>query len=178
MIALVGNLSLDVFPDRPPAVGGGPYHGARALELLDVPARVAARCAVADRETMLPPLVALGTPVDFVPGDRTASCAIDNEGDTRRMRLEVIGDSWEADDLPAFPPSTAWVHVAPLARTDFPARTLAALARRHRISYDAQGLVRVPEVGPLRLDASFDPEVLRHISVLKVAEQELSLIHI
>ena len=60
------------------------------------------------------------------------------------MRLEAIGDTWEASDLPELPTSVRWVHVAPLARSDFPARTLATLARRYRISFDAQGLVRVP----------------------------------
>jgi sugar/nucleoside kinase (ribokinase family) len=176
VIALLGNLSLDVFPDQPPATGGGPYHGARALQRLGVPARIVTRCAPGDREELLPPLVRLGTPVRCISGQTTASCLIDNDGDERRMRLEAIGDTWEAADLPALPTSVRWIHIAPLARSDFPARTLAALARRFRISYDAQGLVRVPEVGPLRLDADFDPAVLGFISILKVAEAEADVL--
>ncbi len=176
MIALIGNLSRDVFPDRPPATGGGPYHGARALRRLGVPARVLARCAATDRETMLPPLVQLGTPVRYVSGEHTASCAIVEEGDRRHMRLEAIGDVWEPADARLVPTAVRWVHVAPLARSDFPARTLAALARNRRVSFDAQGLVRVPEVGPLRLDANFDPELLRHISILKVALEEAEVL--
>ena len=43
-----------------------------------------------------------------------------------------------------------WAHVAPLARGEFPLETLAALARRCRVSLDGQGLVRVPQLGPLR----------------------------
>jgi sugar/nucleoside kinase (ribokinase family) len=37
---------------------------------------------------------------------------------------------------------------------------------------DAQGLVRAPERGPLRLDADYDPDVLRHVSILKLAHEE------
>jgi sugar/nucleoside kinase (ribokinase family) len=176
VIALLGNLCRDVFPNRPPATGGGPYHGARALHRLRVPARIVTRCAAADRDELLPPLVRLGTPVRWLPGTTTAICAIDNDGDARRMRLDAIGDSWAPGDLPDLPTSVRWVHVAPLARTDFPARTLAALARRYRISFDAQGLVRVPEVGPLSLDADYDPALLGYISVLKVAEVEAGVL--
>lgn len=176
MIALLGNLCRDIFPGRPSATGGGPYHGARALQRLRVPARIATRCAPADRAELLPPLVRLGTPVRCISGQATSSCAIDNDGDTRQMRLEAIGDTWEPGDLPELPTSVRWIHIAPLARSDFPARTLAALARRYRISYDAQGLVRVPEVGPLRLDANFDPALLGYISILKVAEAEAEVL--
>ena len=37
MIALIGNLSLDVLPGAAPRIGGGSYHGARALQRLRVP---------------------------------------------------------------------------------------------------------------------------------------------
>ena len=65
MIALIGNLSRDLLPGQPPRVGGGPYHGARALQRLRVPARVVARCAEGDRAELLPPLARLGTPPVF-----------------------------------------------------------------------------------------------------------------
>ena len=83
MIALLGNLCRDVFPDRPPATGGGPYHGARALQLLRVPARIITRCAPDDRDELLPPLVRLGTPVRLIPGTTTAICAIDSPSAAR-----------------------------------------------------------------------------------------------
>ena len=172
MIAVAGNLSIDIFPGRPPEIGGGPYHAARALSRLRVPARLHVRCAPEDKAALLPPLVRLGTPVRFVSGTATASCGIRDDGDTRRMTLERIGDTWEPADVADVSRSVGWVHVAPLARSDFPARTLAALARNHRVSFDAQGLVRVPERGPLQLDADYDEELLRHIWVLKVSEEE------
>src|SRR5436305_1916795 len=39
-------------------------------------------------------------------------------------------------------------------------------------SLDGQGLVRPARTGPLELDGGYDPEVLRHVSVLKLAEEE------
>ena len=62
MIAVIGNLSRDLVPDRPPSVGGGPFHAARALHRLRVPARLVARCASEDCDTLLPPVIRLGTP--------------------------------------------------------------------------------------------------------------------
>jgi sugar/nucleoside kinase (ribokinase family) len=172
VIALLGNLTRDVFPDRPSHVGGGPYHAARALQRLHVPARIYARCAEEDREELLPPVVRLGTGVEYVHGERTASFAIDYEGERRLMRIEALGDTWTPDDLPALADDVRWVHVAPLARSDFPAETIAALARRRRICFDGQGLVRVPKLGELELDGNYDPELLRHIAVLKLSEEE------
>ena len=176
MIALLGNLSRDVLPGTQPRVGGGSYHGARALHRLRVAARVVARCAVDDKAQLLPPLVRLGTPVRYVEGATTATFEFSYHGDRREMRVDAIGDTWLPADLPALPPAIRWVHVAPLFRSDFPAETLAALGARRRISFDGQGLVRVPETGALRLDADFDPDVLRHVWVLKLADDEAEVI--
>ena len=73
MIALIGNLSRDLLPGQAPRVGGGSYHGARALQRLRVPARIVARCAIEDRDALLPPVTRLGTPVRYVPGTETAT---------------------------------------------------------------------------------------------------------
>ena len=175
MIALVGNFSRDHVPGRPPQVGGGVYHGARALQRMRVPARIVARCAEADREELVPPLARLGTPVRYVPGTATASFSFTYDGDRRTMTVEALGDTWLPGDLPSLPPFR-WVHVAPLARDEFPAATLAALARGRRVSFDGQGLVRPSRLGPLVLDADFDPDVLRHIWVLKLAEEEAEVL--
>jgi sugar/nucleoside kinase (ribokinase family) len=175
VIALIGNISRDLLPEQAPRVGGGPYHGARALHRLRVPARLVGRCAVADRSELLPPLIRLGTPVRYVPGERTATFSLSYNGDRRMMQIDALGDRWLPEDLPELPP-TRWAHVAPLARHEFPVETIAALARRCRVSFDGQGLVRVPEVGPLRLDDNYDPEILRHIWVLKLAEEEAEVV--
>jgi sugar/nucleoside kinase (ribokinase family) len=176
VIALLGNLSRDLQPGRPPTAGGGPFHGARALHRLRVPARIVVRCAEEDRAALLPPVVRLGSPVRYIPGASTATFSFSYDGDTRTMSIDALGDSWCPADLPELPRSVAWVHVAPLARSDFPVETIAALARRHRVSFDGQGLVRVPQVGPLRLDDDYDPAILRHIRVLKLAVEEAEVI--
>jgi sugar/nucleoside kinase (ribokinase family) len=175
VIALIGNLAMDIKPGLPPSVGGGPYHGARALRRLHVPARIVARCARTDRDSLMPPLIRLGTPVRYVPGGATPTFGISYNGDRRTMVIEQLGDTWSPSDLPPLP-SLGWAHVAPLARHEFPAETLAALARRCRVTLDGQGLVRVPQVGPLQLDANFDPEVLRHVWALKLADEEAEVV--
>jgi sugar/nucleoside kinase (ribokinase family) len=176
VIALLGNLSWDVVDGGPPRPGGAPYHAVRALRHLDVRALVYARCARADRAALLPALARLGTPVHYVVGERTAGFEIDYEGDGRLMAIRSLGDTWIPADVPRLGPEVQWVHVAPLARTDFPAETLAAAARGRRLSLDGQGLVRRGEEGPLRLDADFDPELLRHVWVLKLSDEEAEVI--
>jgi sugar/nucleoside kinase (ribokinase family) len=66
--------------------------------------------------------------------------------------------------------------VAPLARSDFPSETLARIARGRRLSLDGQGLVRVPALGELRLDSAYDPALLEHVQVLKLAEEEAEVL--
>lgn len=177
MIAVLGNLSRDYLPGLPPRTGGGPFHAARALQHLDTPAIVYARCAGADRSELFPPLVALGSQVRYVPGEATASFGMSYDGDRREMTVIALGDTWAPADVPALPDEIRWVHVAPLARSDFPAPTLAAVATRgRRLSLDGQGLVRPSRTGPLVLDADFDPEVLHHVSVLKLNDEEAEVI--
>jgi sugar/nucleoside kinase (ribokinase family) len=175
VIALIGNLSRDLKPGRPPTVGGGAYHGARALQRLRVPARIVTRCALADRQALLPPLVRLGTPARYVRGDSTATFGISYDGDVRTMLVEGLGDTWRAGDVPELP-GGRWVHVAPLSRHEFPLETIAALAKRRRVSFDGQGLVRAPQLGPLQLDADFDRAILEHIWVLKLADEEAEVL--
>jgi sugar/nucleoside kinase (ribokinase family) len=175
VIALIGNLACDLFPGRAPRVGGGAYHGARALRRLRVPARIVTRCSPDQRDILLPPLVRMGTPVRWIRGESTPTFAFEFHGEERKMQVEEVGDTWLPADLPPLP-STRWAHIAPLFRGEFPAETLAALARRCRVSFDAQGLVRVPELGPLRLDDDFDRDLLRHLWVLKLADEEAEVV--
>jgi sugar/nucleoside kinase (ribokinase family) len=173
MIALLGNLSRDVLPGGP-RVGGGPFHGARALQRLRVPARIVTRCATTDKELLLPPLVRLGTPVRYVPGTSTATFSFTYDGDRRSMTVESLGDIWRPADVPEL--RARWVHVAPLSRPEWPVETVARLARRYRVSFDGQGLVRAPGTGPLVLDDHFDRDILRHIWVLKLADEEAEVV--
>jgi sugar/nucleoside kinase (ribokinase family) len=118
--------------------------------------------------------VRLGTPVRYVPGASTAAFSFTYDGDRRTMAVEQIGDTWSAADVPEL--RARWIHIAPLARGEWPLATVAALARRYRISFDGQGLVRRPEVGPLVLDDDYDRDLLRHIWVLKLADEEAEVI--
>ena len=176
MISLIGNLSRDLLPGEPPRAGGGPFHGARALQRLGAQARIIARCAAEDQDSLLPALIRLGTPVVCVPGKATATFSFSYHGDRREMRVEAIGDTWLPADVPQLSSAVRWVHIAPLARSEFPVETLAAIGRGRRISFDGQGLVRVPEVGPLQLNDDFDPDLLRHVWVLKLADEEAEVL--
>jgi sugar/nucleoside kinase (ribokinase family) len=170
-LAVVGNLSLDRVDGGEPRAGGAPFHAARALRVLGRPAIVAAKGAEADRRLLLPPLVRLGLPVLWCGGDSTASFSFRYSGSVRSMVVDALGPAWTPADLRGLE-RASWVHVGPLARSDFPAETLAVLARDRRVSFDGQGLVRPARTGPLVLDAEYDPDVLRHVSVLKLAEEE------
>lgn len=172
MIALLGNLSRDLLPGEPPRPGGAPYHVARALRRLHAPGLIYARCAVEDRRELFDPVVGLGSSARFVPGTATASFEISYDGDHRLMGLAAIGDSWSPEDVPVLPDDVRWVQVAPLVRSDFPTETIAAIAKRRRVLLDGQGLVRAAKLGPLELDAEYDPEVLRHVWALKLSEEE------
>jgi sugar/nucleoside kinase (ribokinase family) len=88
------------------------------------------------------------------------------------MSVDAIGDTWTPQDARALDHRVRWVHVAALLRSDFPTETLAEFARGRRLLLDGQGLVRRPAVGRLELDADFDAELLRHVSMLKLAEEE------
>jgi sugar/nucleoside kinase (ribokinase family) len=174
-LALVGNLSRDVVEGRPPRIGGGAFYAARALRTLGARASVLTRCGPDERPAYLRRVAALGLPARVLRGRTTASFAFRYEGDRRIMEVVATGDPWTAADVASVEPR-AWVHLAPLLRSDFPAETLAVLARGRRLLLDGQGLVRVPEPGPLRLDASFDAAVLEHVAILKLAEEEADVI--
>jgi len=170
-LALVGNLSLDLIDGGPPRTGGAPFHCARALRLLGTRATIVARCAPRDAATFRRGFARLGLPATIVPGTATTTFSFSYEGDRRLMQVERVGDVWSRADVEAVPPG-GWVHAGPLLRGDFPAGTLAALARGRRLSLDGQGLTRVRATGSLRLERDPDPELLRHVTVLKLADEE------
>lgn len=110
------------------------------------------------------------------PAATTAAFSFSYDGDARQMLVDELGEAWSAREACDAVGNAVWVHVTPLLRSDFPAATLAALARGRRLSYDGQGLVRAPQTGPLELDGEFDPELLRHVRILKLAEEEAAVI--
>ena len=179
-LAVIGNLARDVVDGGRPRVGGGPFHAGRTLRLLGIPARLITKCTADDRDGLLRDLVALGLPVSWRPASATATFTIRYDGERRTMELEQLGEPWSVDDARGWVAEALagvqWLHVAPLARSDFGAETLAALARGRRLSLDGQGLVRRAQRGPLELDGDFDPAVLRHVSALKLAEDEAELV--
>jgi len=174
-LALVGNLSRDVVDGGPPRIGGAPYYAARAWRALGTRGTVFTRSGPENRRAYVRHLTALGLPVVSLEGTATTSFSFHYEGDTRIMTVVQPGDTWTPADADVVP-SGGWIHVAPLLRSDFPPDTLAALARGRHLSLDGQGLVRAAEPGPLRLDADFDPGMLEHVQILKLAEEEAEVV--
>jgi sugar/nucleoside kinase (ribokinase family) len=174
-LALVGNLSRDGVEGGAPRIGGAPYYAGRAWRALGRRATLVTRCGREDRPAYARHIATLGLPVVLLAGELTTAFSFYYEGEVRFMTVEQVGDAWTPADADAVPRG-AWVHVAPLLRSDFPADTLAALARGRRLSLDGQGLVRCAETGSLRLDAEFDPAVLDHVQILKLAEEEADVV--
>lgn len=178
-VAVVGNLSRDRLGGSAPRVGGAPYHGGRGLRAVGKRGVIVTKVAESDRG-LLTPLAALGLPLAWRAAASTAAFAIEYMGERRRMVVEELGEPWTPDEVRGWVAEAlegvAWVHVAPLARSDFPPETLAELARARRLSLDGQGLVRRARTGPLELDAEYDADLLRHVSILKLAEEEARLL--
>jgi sugar/nucleoside kinase (ribokinase family) len=177
-LGVIGHLSRDVVADAPEQVGGGPWHAGRALRALHQEAVVAVKCGDAQRGTFQRRLAALGLPVTFATAGETTAFSFAYDPDGRReMRVEAIGDPWHADELPdGLLQRVEWLQVAPLLRGDFDPDVLARLARGPRLMFDGQGLVRARQTGPLVLDDDFDRDLLRHVAVLKLADEEARVI--
>ena len=89
------------------------------------------------------------------------------------MIVEAVGEPWRATRRSR---SSCAGRVAPRR-----AAAAQRLRRRRRSSgsraddgilLDGQGLVRVPKTGPLALDADYDPDMLRHVAILKLGDDE------
>ena len=175
-IAVIGNLARDVVAGAAPRAGGGVLYGALALARLGADAAAAAACAESDRPLLVPPLEASGLPVTWHPSRTSAAFAFHYDEDDRVMTLEGVGEPWTPEQALAAADDARYVHVGALVRTDFPERTLAALSTGGRtVLVDAQGLVRTPELGPLRKDGEIG-DVLRHVTILKLNEGEAAVI--
>ena len=175
---MIGPLSRDVVLGRAERIGGGPWYAGRALRALRQEAIVVAKCGEADRRPYLRRLAALGLPVSLAAAGETTSFSFRYDADgNREMRVDAIGEPWgESEEPERALGRVEWVHVAPLLRDDFPPETLERIARRRRVLLDGHGLVRARRTGPLALDADFDRTLLRHVSILKLAEDEAQTI--
>ncbi len=173
-LGVIGHLSRDTVAGGAPRIGGGPWHAARALRALRQEAIVVAKCGPEERPDYLRRLTALGIPATVVADGLTTGFSMSYDAELHRtMVVDEVGQPWREEDLPTgLLRRIEWVQVAPLLRGDFPAELLERLARGRRLLYDGQGLVRPRRTGPLELDGDFDPALLRHVTVLKLAEEE------
>jgi sugar/nucleoside kinase (ribokinase family) len=180
-IALVGNLSVDRVAGGAPRPGGLVFHAARAAVGLGADAVVVTRCAPADRELVLEPLLALGLPVTCADASETTAFSFHYEGDRRVMTVDAVGDPWTAADVEGWAGAAVarcdWVLVGGLLRSHLDLAAADALAAGgRRLLLDAQGVTRVAATGPLREDAGFDRALLRDLAVLKLNEQEAEIV--
>ena len=145
-LGVIGHLSRDVVAGAAPRTGGGPWHAARALKLLDEDALLVSK------------------------PEHSFSFSYDEDG-VRTMHVDSIGAPWRIDEIPSLD-GIEWLQVVPLLRGDFDADVLEWLARGRKILLDGQGLARARETGPLTLDGAFDPALLDHVTMLKLAAEE------
>lgn len=177
-LAVIGPLARDLVDGRDSRIGGGPWYAARALRALRQEAFVVAKCGEPERRPYLRRLAALGLPVSLSAAGETTAFSFRYDADGKReMRVEAIGEPWDNSDEPERAlQRIEWVHVAPLLRDDFPPDALERIARRRRVLLDGHGLVRARRLGPLVVDGDFDRTILRHASILKLAEEEAQAI--
>jgi sugar/nucleoside kinase (ribokinase family) len=177
-LAVIGPLARDVVDGRERGIGGGPWYAGRALRTLRQEAIIVAKCGEPERRAYLRRLASLGLPVSLAAAGETTAFSFDYDADGRReMRVDAVGEPWDEGDEPeSVLRRIEWVHVAPLLRGDFPPDALERIARRRRVLLDGHGLVRVRRLGPLALDGDFDRALLRHIAILKLAEEEAQAI--
>jgi sugar/nucleoside kinase (ribokinase family) len=176
-VTVLGNLAVDRVDAAPPSPGGCPSFAFRAFEAVGVDGHVVTRCAQGDWPLFERLLDGRANCVTVLPAAKTSAFGLCYSGDTCVMTVDAIGEQWTPDDVAAGGLETEWVHVAPLLRSDFPAETLARLvAMGHRISYDGQGLIRVPTTGELTVDTAYDRGMLELLSVLKLNEAEASVV--
>jgi len=179
VIALVGQSVVDRVkaPGRPwtERLGGSPWFAGQALAATGAPAAILTRGAT---PALRRPLHRLGLPVIVGPGRRSCVSVLRLASDgSRADEVGGFGEPFTPSDVagwmaPALAGARAVVCGA-IARDDFPPETLAALGRERRPVYlDGQGPLRARELGPQRLVGPLGPELLRHVTVLKLAEPE------
>lgn len=178
-VAIVGSTVRDVvhLPGRAPtrSPGGSPLFAARALAALGLRPGVATRC---DDPALAAPIAELAAPLCLRLDDRVMTSELRYRPDGERDHaLASLGTAWSADDIagwaaPALRGAT-WVHAGTQRGGDLGPPVLAALAAGGRcIALDAQGPLRLPQLGPLVLSGALDAELLEHVQALKLGEEE------
>jgi len=175
-VAVVGNLARDVVDGGSPTPGGGPRFAVDAFRRLGRGGQIVTRFQEDDEPLFRALVDEPGAFVTVLQTSSTSGFSLDYDGEEREMAVTAVGTTWRPEDAGALAPDVRWVHVAPLLRSDFPPDTLAALAATRRLSLDGQGLVRVPRVGRLEIDAGYDPAVLEHVTTLKLSEEEARVV--
>jgi hypothetical protein len=135
-VAVVGNLSRDVVNGGSPTPGGCPVFAAAAFRRLGRNGQIVTRLRAADAELFTAALDGLGVELSLLPAATTSGFSLNYAGEEREMAVTEVGETWRAADTQALEADVAWVHVAPLLRSDFPAATIAALADGRRLSLD------------------------------------------
>lgn len=177
-VTVLGNLAVDIIDGGAPSPGGCASFAGVALRAAGGSGRIVAMGARGDHALFDRQLSRFGSMVRVLDSDVTSAFRLDyDDTDHRHLSVGAIGPVWREADIAAADPQTTWVHLAPLLRTDFPGATLSALkARGHRISYDGQGLVRADRLGPLVEDRHYPQDVLSHVDILKLAEDEANVV--
>jgi sugar/nucleoside kinase (ribokinase family) len=179
-LTLIANVALDRVNRGRWTRGGCPTFAPYAFARLNAGGTIYAACADEDIATFRALESDGRVAVRFIQAAATTRFELDYSGEygeQRSMVLRTVGHAFAEADIDRLEIDSEWVHLAPLLRSDFPAATVARLAARgHRIAYDGQGLIRVPRTGELTLDARYDPEVLRHLTVLKLSEDEAAVL--
>ena len=177
-VTVLGNLAIDTINGAPPSPGGCASFAGVALHDAGGPGRIIAMGAEVDHALFDGLRERFGSLVQILPSETTSAFSLDyDDTDHRHMGVLAIGPVWTAAAVELADPVTTWVHLAPLLRTDFGTEALAALAARgHRVAYDGQGLVRADRLGSLVEDRHFPTELLAHIDILKLAEDEAVIV--
>jgi len=179
-LTLIANVALDRVNRGPWTRGGCPTFAPYAFASLNARGVINAACADADLAMFRALEADSSVSFRFKRAAETTRFDLNYSGefsDTRSMVLHTIGHRWSEADVDGLEIDSDWVHLAPLVRSDFSVAAVARLAARgHRVAYDGQGLVRVPQIGELRLDARYDPELLRHLTALKLSEEETAVV--
>ena len=179
-LTLIANVALDRVNRGPWTCGGCPTFAPYAFAHLQAQGVINAACADEDLARFRALEADGSVSFRFERAAATTRFDLNYSGefsDTRSMVLHSIGHAWSEADIDRLEIDSEWVHLAPLLRSDFSVAAVARLAARgHRVAYDGQGLVRVPQIGELTLDARYDPELLPHLTALKLSEDETAVV--